>query len=694
MIGIQTENQPTSKQKRALFFYLCLLTLLFVFLQISCLFNLSGFYLGDIEGMTRHLDIPYGVMPSVLFFIVVQCVIHFLFVLLIWIEALCIRLALNLTWRQLEKAAFLLWGVSIVTAIFGNQYYFPNAKFATWTAFAISHAAAGALFYIGFSILTIASVIAILGCIKAFPKIMIIAMSLLCAGVPAYQFFHKPSVSVIVDAATIQKPNIIIIGIDSLRPDFLGYFGHEPHTPYLDAFLNHSTVFAEAMTPIARTFPSWVSILTGKYPKQSNARTNLQDIHEIVGLDKTLPNVLRKQGYTTMFATDETRFSNIDSNYGFDSTVTPPIGVNDFLLGTINDFPFSNALVNTVLGQWLFPNSYGSRPVASTYDPDSFLAMMKPMLETSRNKPLFLAIHFCLPHSPYYWGNKMSTDNVQLNYQSAVYRVDQQFHDFMQILQNSQLLKHAIVILLSDHGEAIEFPYDRVTSPDLFIAGAANPKKIIPKFYPPTLKDEPVDRSAGHGTDVLGLSQYHTVLAFRLFGLGLHQSTAVVAGRVSLLDIKPTVLSFLKQKVVETSLKNILLGKKISVVQNTDFFMETDFSPEAIRSAHPETRDVLFEGINYFQIDPVTLRLTVKNSMEKLIISSKQYADMYGEWILALYPQAHSTMMPILVNLKTGQWTNDLNTRFAMQSPAAHMLQALKAFYGKEITSQALQEAV
>jgi hypothetical protein len=71
--------------------------------------------------------------------------------------------------------------------------------------------------------------------------------------------------------------------------------------------------------------------------------------------------------------------------------------------------------------------------------------------------------------------------------------------------------------------------------------------------------------------------------------------------------------------------------------------------------------------------------------MGQLIISSKQYADIYGSWILALYPQGPHTMMPILVNLVTGQWTNDLRTPFALKSPASHMLQALKTFYGDEI---------
>jgi hypothetical protein len=133
------------------------------------------------------------------------------------------------------------------------------------------------------------------------------------------------------------------------------------------------------------------------------------------------------------------------------------------------------------------------------------------------------------------------------------------------------------------------------------------------------------------------------------------------------------------------ALNDYIDGTKRDVPALHDIFLESDFSPAAIHTAHPETRQLVFEGIDFFEINPITTRLTIKKSMGKLIISSKQYADVYGSWILALYPQGVGGMMPILVNLETGKWTNDLRVPFALMSPAGHMLQALKTFYGDEI---------
>jgi hypothetical protein len=53
--------------------------------------------------------------------------------------------------------------------------------------------------------------------------------------------------------------------------------------------------------------------------------------------------------------------------------------------------------------------------------------------------------------------------------------------------------------------------------------------------------------------------------------------------------------------------------------------------------------------------------------------------------MLAFYPQTPTEQMPILVNLKTLAWTNDLNSTFAQLSPAKEMISALKSFYGNEI---------
>ena len=81
------------------------------------------------------------------------------------------------------------------------------------------------------------------------------------------------------------RPNIIFLGIDSLRYDEVLRTG-DSNTPNVDAFLSHALRFDNAMTPLARTYPSWVALLTGKHPHTTGAFLNLLPEDQVnLGLD-------------------------------------------------------------------------------------------------------------------------------------------------------------------------------------------------------------------------------------------------------------------------------------------------------------------------------------------------------------------------------------------------------------------------
>lgn len=679
------DKQKFLSNNKWIFIYLLSLTLFFILLEISFFIQSNGFYLGDFKLVSYHLKIPMRIFFELAYYLAIQLLLHFLFVLLIWSMTLLISRVFSCSQDKTEKIGLVLWSAGISLILLANQYLYPDSKFAELLGIFLPTILANTLLIIVTVFFAIASLIALYGLIISLYQHRKITAGLISIGLLAtLSFTQYHPATLLSDAATPDKPNIIIIGVDSLRPDFLGYFGDQQLTPHLDQFLNQATVFSDALTPLARTYPAWVSILTGVYPKKDGVRFNLAEtIH--FDMSDTLPAILQRNGYETIFATDETRFSNIDQRFGFDQVITPPMGFNDFLIGTLNDFPLSNLIVNTAMGRYLFPHSYGNRPAYTTYDPNTFLDMLRPELAKPRHKPLFFTVHFCLTHYPYLWPGRAENASPLHNYEYAVYRVDQQVGDLLNILKQNKLLDHTIVVLLSDHGEAIELAGDRITAPELYQSHSNK----IPRFYPPTLADEKVDQSAGHGTDVLGLPQYHVVLAFRFFGW-TEQQAALVPGRVSLLDIKPTLLSLLglSEKYQDgKSLSDFIRGKKTAVSSQSDFFIESDFSPEAIRSVHPETRDLVFAGIDFFQINPATTRLSIRPSMVNLILSSKQYADFYQQWVLALYPQNKYWMMPVLVNLESGEWTTDLRSPLAKQAPTQHMLTALKNFYRSDLTS-------
>lgn len=670
------KQQATQTSGDSVFLYLLILTGFFFLLEISFFIQCNKAYLSDFTFMSSQLQMPVSVLPGIVYFVFAQLFVHVSYCVLAWLLAESVARLFKIQGERKIILCIGVWMVGMMTILTANQFFFPNSKFSELSATLLSAHADKILFAVFSLCMFVISVMALLT--SRFLKAVIITILLAFCG--EYYFSVK---TISNHAATEEKPNIIIVGIDSLRPDYLGYFGDDHSTPFFDTFLNSATVFSEAITPLARTFPSWTSILSGEYPNEIGMRSNLAS-QSRVDFSQTLPSLIRKQGYETLFATDETRFSNIDKPYGFDTVVTPPMGLNDFLLGTFNDFPLSNLLVNTPIGKWLFPYSYANRPVYFTYNPDSFLRLIEPHILRERDKPLLLAIHFCLPHHPYLWGSLSGYDYEPLaRYEMSVKRVDKQVNDFFHLLNRAHLLDHAIVVLLSDHGEALELPGDRLTENESFSGRVKNAK--VPRFYPTTFDDvEEINQSVGHGTDVLSLTQYHTLLAVKLYGVG-KQHIGVVRGVVSLLSIKPTILSFLNHKPQNRSLMPFITGNGNIITQREPLFIESDFTPDAIRTVYPDTQKVLLEGIEIFQIDPQTTRLVVRDDMETKIIKSKQLAVIDRNWILALYPQNNHYQMPVLINLTTGQWTNDLKSPLAQHSPSKQMLDALRTFYGNEI---------
>ena len=106
----------------------------------------------------------------------------------------------------------------------------------------------------------------------------------------------------LIRTTPLEQPNIIIIGIDGLRPDHLTYGGaNSGHTPFLDRVLSQSVVFDRTYTPMARTYTAWLSLLTGQYPVTHGGRFNLAP-PELIDRDIDLLEKLKQRGYQTTYA--------------------------------------------------------------------------------------------------------------------------------------------------------------------------------------------------------------------------------------------------------------------------------------------------------------------------------------------------------------------------------------------------------
>lgn len=94
----------------------------------------------------------------------------------------------------------------------------------------------------------------------------------------------------------MNKPNIILISIDTLRADHVSCYGYKRHTtPCLDQIAEEGVLFEKSYTTAAWTPPGHGSMLTGLYPSQHGAMGK----NKIRKAVPTLAEKLMNNGYIT-----------------------------------------------------------------------------------------------------------------------------------------------------------------------------------------------------------------------------------------------------------------------------------------------------------------------------------------------------------------------------------------------------------
>lgn len=92
------------------------------------------------------------------------------------------------------------------------------------------------------------------------------------------------------------SPSVLLITLDTLRPDALGWVAGRNGTPALDRLASEGLRFSAAVAPAPLTFPSHAAMLTGVLPR----RLGLRDNGQTLGSEpETLAGLLRARGYSS-----------------------------------------------------------------------------------------------------------------------------------------------------------------------------------------------------------------------------------------------------------------------------------------------------------------------------------------------------------------------------------------------------------
>lgn len=231
---------------------------------------------------------------------------------------------------------------------------------------------------------------------------------------------HRPESAVTAPGG--DKPDVILVTIDTLRADSVGFSGNaNVKTPFLDKLAQEGLVFANAHAHNVVTLPSHTNILTGLYPYQHGVRDNAG--YKLAPQFETVATMLHRGGYTTgAFVGAYPLDSRFGLNQGFD---------------TYDD--------NYGKGEATLDFSIQERPAVAVLD-----AAAK-WWSANAGRKRFLWIHLYDPHAPYRPPEPFATQYAAAPYLGEIAAVD----DALSKQLGPLLASNPLLIVTADHGEGL-----------------------------------------------------------------------------------------------------------------------------------------------------------------------------------------------------------------------------------------------
>lgn len=226
-------------------------------------------------------------------------------------------------------------------------------------------------------------------------------------------------------AAASSRPDIVLITIDTLRADALGFAGNRRvATPNLDRLAATGRFFTSAHAHNVVTLPSHANLLTGLYPFEHGVRENSGFL--LPPAVPTLATILQGAGYKTgAFVSGFPLESRFGLARGFD----------------VYDDRFATALRGEEFG---LPERRGDHTVAAA------LAWW----QGAASAPRFLWLHLFDPHAPYAPPEPWASRYRDEPYLGEVAAVDAYLAPLLQPLLAGRG-RPALIALTADHGESL-----------------------------------------------------------------------------------------------------------------------------------------------------------------------------------------------------------------------------------------------
>lgn len=259
------------------------------------------------------------------------------------------------------------------------------------------------------------------------------------------------------------KPNVVLVVVDTLRADYLGAYG-DPRglSPNIDAVAEEGAVW-EAFGQSSWTKPSVATILTSLYASSHGAMSKPSVLPDVT----TLADALQEHGYTTAgFVSNINLAPSFNFQQGFDEyTYYAP----DYLFGA--EESSSKLVIYSILRVVNF-KLFKDRYVNQYYqDSRTVNGDALPWIERHKDDRFFTLLHYMDPHDPYFTHpydgkgiarvenqNPPAEQAAEMKelYAGEIQYMDESFGHLVQTLKDNGIYKNTLLILTADHGEEFQ----------------------------------------------------------------------------------------------------------------------------------------------------------------------------------------------------------------------------------------------
>jgi arylsulfatase A-like enzyme/Flp pilus assembly protein TadD len=232
----------------------------------------------------------------------------------------------------------------------------------------------------------------------------------------------------LVGEVHLRPMNLVVVTIDTLRPDHLHCYGYPNiETPALDSIAQGGVLFENAVAQTPLTPPSHASIFTGQYPNVHHVRNTGGFI--LRSSARPLARILQEHGWdTAAFIGSAVLKKVFGFNNGFDvydDQMPKPGNGQEF--GEDPERRATEVVKRAV--QWLSARS--------------------------PNKPYFLWVHVYDPHLPYQPPEPFRQRYKARPYDGEIAYTDQQLGRLFAAIDKQSSPANTITAVLSDHGESL-----------------------------------------------------------------------------------------------------------------------------------------------------------------------------------------------------------------------------------------------